>query len=83
MNICGFELKVSITIGSIAIKLGTDFHVPLRMNSNNFADSFLSCTLQIKILIHPILWLNTCKTNDIPASLSCRSNLYLVLINIC
>ncbi len=32
-------MDISTIIGQIAIKFGTNIHVPLRMNSNNFGDT--------------------------------------------
>lgn len=54
-------------IGLIAIKFGRVIHVPVRMNSNPFGDLqffFQSPAQNLNLC-------NTCKTNDVPISLSC------------
>lgn len=53
-----FEWNFSLTFGWIAMKVGSEFHVPLRFNGECPSTSHLIC---------PILWFiwpNTCKMND-------------------
>lgn len=50
-----------ITIRWIAMEVGTDIHVPLRMNSNNFGDplTFQAPSSGIITLIYPFIWFMT------------------------
>ncbi len=86
-HICGFEWKVSRTIGWIAVEFGPDIHVPLRMNCNNFGDqltfSFLSSAIirSTFLFVQYLVWPNKYKTKDITISLS--FTLCLVLISKC
>ena len=72
MNPKDFEWNFSITIGWIAMKFCTAIKVPLRMNCNTFRDplNFPSSPI-IKSKFESGLWLNICKANVIPISLSC------------
>ncbi len=79
VNVCGFEWNVSVTMGWIVVKFGTDILAPLRMNCNNFGDPILRS--KFHFVPHFGLWPNTCKANVIPISPS--SALCLVLISKC
>lgn len=58
-------MVLSETIGLIAMKLGTDIQVPIRMNCNNFGESLT------KAIVRSYYFVNTYKTNDFLISLSC------------
>lgn len=61
----------STSIGCIGMNLCTDIHVPLRITCINFGDPVPSWS-QIPSLVQFFgLWPNSCKTKDIPNSLSC------------
>lgn len=74
--------NVRTTVGWTAMKSGTDIHVLLEMNWNNFGHPDFSFSAIIRLTKFELdeyfgSWANTCIINSFPISLSCTSMLTL------